>query len=167
MAPSTAVTRGRWDALFADLSGEWEGEQARDLDAEVRDRTAAERARLTLADRLVAHRGATVTVRTGAGAVRGSIADAAADWLLVGDTLVPLTAVQSVTGLGAAATEPDARPRARLSLGYALRRLDGDVVCALVDGRTVRGTIERVGRDHLDVAGETVAFTALASVRPA
>lgn len=162
------MERGRWDALFADLEAELDGEEARELDAEVRDRTQAERARLALADRLAAHRGAQVSVIThGAGTITGRLDDAAPNWLVVGGVLVPRTAILGVRGLGPGAVEPDARPRARLSMGYALRAMAGEVVCTFVDGRTLRATIERVGKDHVDLDGEAVPFRAIAAIRPA
>ena len=161
------MERGRWDALFADLEGELAGEYARDLDAEVRDRTRREHARLTLADRLRAHRGATVTARTTGGAtVTGALTDADRDWLLVGDTLVLRSAILAVTGLGPDATDPDTKPLTR-PVGYALRAMSGPVTCAFTDGGTLTGRIERVGKDHVDVGGTTVPFRALATVRPA
>ena len=162
------MERGRWDALFADLEGELAGEEARDLDAEVRDRTRREHARLALADRLAAHQGATITVTTlGAGSITGLLTDAARDWLLVGATLIPRTAVLGVSGLTTIATDPDAAPKMRKSVGYALRAMAGPVTCTFVDGRTVRATIERVGRDHVDLDGTTVPFRAIAAIRPA
>jgi len=159
----------RWDALFADLEAELEGEEARELDGEVRDRTRREHARLTLADRLVAHEGVTVTVTTTAGPVRGVVTDAAKDWVLVDQTLIPRTAIVSVRGLGAAARDPEQRPVAELPVGYALRRLAAEhdeVTCTFADGRTTRGAITRVGRDHVDIGGEAIPFRAIATVRP-
>lgn len=162
------MERGRWDALFADLEGELAGEHARELDDEVDDRTRAEHARLTLADRLVANKGATVAVATtGAGTVSGPLTDAAKDWLMVGDTVIPRTSVLTVSGLGPDAIDPETRPLTRLTLGYALRRLDGEVVCVLTDGRVLTATIERVGKDHADLGGQAVPFRAIAAIRPA
>ncbi len=162
--------RGRWDALFDDLAGELAGEQARDFDAEVRDRIQVEQARQTLADRLVAHQGAAVTVTTqGAGVVRGVVTDAAKDWLLVGDTLIPRTAVLAVEGLGSYARSPDARPEAEAAIGHVLRQLadeHDEVTCTFVDGQTLRGLITRVGRDYVDVGDRAIPFRAIATIRP-
>ena len=164
------MARGRWDALFADLEAELDGERARELDDEVRDRTRLEHARIALADRLAAQHGAEVAVTTfGAGVVRGPLTDSGKDWLLVGETLVPRAAVRTVEGLGPAAVDPDTT-RLRLPLGVALRALARrhDVVtCTFTDGATLRGRIERVGKDAVDVAGHVVPFRALATVRPA
>jgi len=163
-----AVERGRWDALFADLEGELAGERARDLDGEIDDRTRAEHARLTLADRLAAHRGERITVTTTGGpSVSGPLTDAAKDWLLVGDVLVPRTSVLTIAGLGSRARDPDARPLKPLTLGYALRRMPPEVTCVLTDGRVLTATIERVGKDHVDLGGHAVPFRVIAVIRPA
>ncbi|HWL38600.1 MAG TPA: hypothetical protein VNQ77_20600 [Frankiaceae bacterium] len=164
------MERGRWDALFADLEAELDGEEARELDAEVRDRAAVEHARLTLADRLVAHVGAHVAVTTaGAGVLRGRLTGAARDWLTVGDTLVPRLAVLGVSGLGEAATEPEERPRAPRTIASVLRGMayEGPVTCVFTDGRTLTAPIERVGKDHVDLGGTAVPFRAVAAIRPA
>lgn len=164
------MERGRWDALFADLEAELDGEEARERDAEVRDRTRIEHGRLTLADRLVASVGAEVTVTTtGAGTVTGRLRAAARDWLLVDGTLVTRTAVTGVRGLTGYAVEPDARARAASTIGARFRALaeaGTPVTCVFVDGRVVTATIERVGKDHVDLDGQAVPFRALATIRP-
>jgi hypothetical protein len=183
--------QGRWEALFADLDAEFEAAEAAELDAEVRDRARREVARLHLADRLAPAVGhpVVVTVR-GAGAVRGRLADAAPEWLLVSeppalDCLVPAAAVLAVSGLGAASVEPGtgSRVAARLTLGYALRglaRRRTPVALTLVDGSALDGTFDRVGGDFVELAehpaGEarrpgavravrTVPFHAIGAVR--
>lgn len=75
-----------------------------------------------------------------------------------GVDLVPLAAVTGVEGLtlaSAPAVEPDGPPVLRLGLAVVLRSLARDrayVRVRLVGGRTVGGTVDRVGVDHLDVA---------------
>ena len=163
--------RGRWEALFADLEAEYDAAGSDEHDAEVRDRVRIEHARLTLADRLRAHVGATITVTTnGAGVIRGTLTDAEPGWLVLGDTLVPASAIREVGGLGPRASEPKPAPKRPLPLGYALRALadSGDpVACTFTDGRTVRATIERVGADHVDIGGVAVPFRRIAAIRPA
>lgn len=164
------MERGRWDALFADLEAELDGEEARERDAEVHERTRIEHGRLTLADRLVASVGADVTVTTSVGTLHGRLNAAARDWLLVDDTLVTRTAVVSVRGLTGYAVEPDARARAAGTIGGRLRALAAEqtpVTCVFADGRCVTVTIGRVGKDHVDLDGAAVPFRALATIRPA
>jgi hypothetical protein len=163
------IVAGRWAALFADLDGEADAAEAADLRAEVLTRTKIEHARLTLADRLRAHEGVEVTVTVGAGTLRGRLADAAPEWLLVDETLVAATAVLAVQGLGPNAGAPESRPRKPLPLGVLLRMLadrGDEVTCTFADGRTVRGTIGRVGADHVDIGDRVVPYAALATVRP-
>ncbi|MDQ1711536.1 MAG: hypothetical protein QOE45_986 [Frankiaceae bacterium] len=172
----------RWAALFADLAAELDAAEAAETDAEIRDRTRRELARVPLAGRLVAALGAEVTVTTRAGATSGTLADAGPGWLLVGDTLVAEAAVTSIQGLGPYADAPGAVRRA-LTIGYALRALARrrvPVAITLTDGLSLDGTLDRVGADHAELAvhppGEprrpdnvtgtrTIPFAAIATVR--
>lgn len=170
----------RWEALFADLEGEFAAAQAADLDVEVRDRARREVATLRLLDRLRSAEGHEVSLHlAGAGAVRGRLAALGAGWVLVAETagleaLVPLAAVLSVTGLGALSATPgsEGQVAARLDLGYALRGLSRrreQVALVLTDGTVVHGTIDRVGADFVEVAehpaGEARRPAAVRAVR--
>lgn len=152
----------RWEELFADLEGQYDEVERAEMAGEVADRTRREAARLRLLDRLGPATGSMLTVRVvGVGAVRGRLTGAGADWLLLAesaarDLLVPLAAVLWVTGLSARSVEPGSAGyvAGRLDLGYALRRLARDRATAriaLVDGSVVAGTIDRVGRDFVEL----------------
>jgi hypothetical protein len=182
----------RWEELFHDLEGQLEAADARELAAEVADRTRREAARLRLLDRLRPSLGRPLRLNVlGVGAVAGRLAAVGSQWLLVAgeqarETLVPLQAIVSVSGLGDGAVDPSSSDQvfARLGLGSALRGIARDrvvVTAWLVDGGTVRGTVDRVGADYFELAeqhglGETVRgraswgvlsvpFPALAAVR--
>jgi hypothetical protein len=152
----------RWQALFDDLEAQFDAAQAAELAAEVAERTRRESALLRLADRLRAAEGALLTVSLpGAGVLRGRLLDAGTDWLLLDEgaareVLVPLVAVLGVTGAGARSAVPDDGPVAkRLDLRWALRglaRSRSGVALGLVDGSLVTGTLDRVAKDHLDLA---------------
>jgi hypothetical protein len=153
----------RWQALFADLEAQYDAAQAAELAAEVADRTRREAARLRLSDRLAGALGGEVVVEVwGTGAVRGRLASAGVDWLLLeeatgAEVLVPEDAVTSVRGLTAWSQSPDSGGvvAARLDLRYALRgvaRGRGGVSVALRDGSVLGGTIDRVGLDFIEVA---------------
>lgn len=153
----------RWSAFFRDLEAEFAGLEAADLDPEVRDRSRAELARVPLADRLRAAVEHPLTVRVaGVGAVRGRLLDLGPDWLLLaesaaGETVVPLAAITSVTGLGTATAAPGTAGQvtARLTLAYALRGLAmRRLPVALVtrDGEVAHGTLDRVGADFVELA---------------
>ncbi|MFL6240070.1 MAG: hypothetical protein ACJ735_11330 [Actinomycetes bacterium] len=180
-----------WEALFADLSGEFEAAEAAELAAEVDDRTRHLSARLRLVDRLRPAVGRTIRLHVAhLGAVSGCLLDVGPDWLLLGDagnrqTLVPAVAVLAVSGLDASAAEPGTESvvLSRLRLGYVLRALARDrarVVVVLSDGSARTGTVERVGADHISLAdqgGESgrpsirdvlaVPFSAVVAVRSA
>jgi len=148
----------RWEHLFADLEAQADAAQLASFDAQVRDRTRAERASVELASRLLHARDTTVSVTTHDGVTtRGSVADAAAGWVLIVEsatqTLVPLTAVAFLTGLGPRVADVTEVER-RLSLGHALRALARDrtrVVIATQAG-DVTGVIGVVGADYLEVS---------------
>lgn len=190
----------RWERFFDDLedqlASEWEAERAA-LDTE------AERLRLSqvsLRDRLHA------LVADDAAPASFSLVDASthvarvtrvgADWVQLragpssgGTLVVPIGSIESV-GMPQAAMLPSARPAPpssalleRMTLGFALRdlvRRRSAVTIHLVGGRTLSGTIDRAGSDHLDIAlhdpgaprragsvtgHRIVAFTALAWLR--
>jgi hypothetical protein len=184
----------RWDNLFDDLEGQLEQE----LSAEELDVRAEEErlrlGRLSLRDRIVA-----VAEAQDAAGIRLLLADGTShtvkpqtfgrDWLsatLLSDSthapqaIVPMTAIASVVFTRAqAAVSLSATPSelsqtslpARLTLSFVLRDLCRRRVA--VDVSTVtglqHGTIDRVGRDHLDLAvhemGEARRETAVRELR--
>ena len=168
----------RWDRFFEDLEdqldSEWEAERAA-LDTE------AERLRLSrvaLRERLVAlcrePRGVALHLQDG-GVHSGRLARVGADWCaLVGDApggagngvgagavVVPLWAVTDVAApidaMLASVRDADPGPALaqRMGFGFVLRDLVRrriSVALHLEGGRTLDGTIDRAGADHLDVA---------------
>ena len=168
----------RWDNLFDDLESQLEQE----LGAEEGDLLAEEErlrlGRLTLRDRVVAmtrqgdgaperlrlalRDGSTVTVAVGS---------VGRDWLVGeligarrGSSVVPLSAVAALLPTTeqlarSVATEPSVEPAvslsARLGLAFVLRdlcRRRAAVDLSTASGERLHGTIDRVGRDHLDLA---------------
>ncbi|MEI2777163.1 MAG: hypothetical protein V9G19_14570 [Tetrasphaera sp.] len=147
----------RWARLFADLEMAFEAEERRRRDSEVADRTRRERAGVTLAARLTAHRGQPLQARLLGGLrVEGQLIDVGRDWCAITAgasraLVVPLPAIASVTGL---THRGDFAPR-RFALGYALRGISRDRAPALVTdvlGTGFQGTIDVVGKDFLDLA---------------
>lgn len=183
----------RWAALFADLEAQLAAAADADLAGEVAERQRIEVARLELADRVRAARGIEITVGLVTGeSERGVVSRTGPDWLLLADpgrpdALVPLAAVDWVRGLPpyAHVEESVGAVEARLDLGYVLRGLARDravVRLTLTDRRSVTGTVDRVGRDFLDLAEHaaddarraeavdavrTVPLRAVVGVRPA
>lgn len=153
----------RWDELFTDLEAQLAAALDAELSVEVADRVRSENARAGLAERLAGASGREVRVVALGGAVStGVLRRTGPDWLLVAeaggsDVLVPLASVGVVTGLTGAVATPGGPGvvAARLGLGHALRGIARDrlpVVLDLVDGTSTGGTVERVGRDHLDLS---------------
>jgi hypothetical protein len=150
----------RWDRLFEDLEAQLALDESRELGAEIADRTRRERALLDAQARLLANLGAGgIALRLPAGVVVGRLVDVGPDWVLLEPrpdrpVLVPLSAVRAVTGLEAGARRAGVVAR-RFVLGAALRAVSRDratVELVDVDGRTVTGTIDVVGSDHLELS---------------
>jgi hypothetical protein len=168
----------RWDDLFDDLEGQLEqelGAEEVDLLAEeerlrlgrlsLRDRVLAmTRAGEAAADelRLVLRDGTTVMVAVGS---------VGRDWLVGelggprrGSCLVPLGAIASVlptaeqlsrSVLGEPSSESAVSLSGRLGLSFVLRdlcRRRAALELSTASGGRLHGTIDRVGRDHLDLA---------------
>jgi hypothetical protein len=152
----------RWEQLFEDLESQLEQLSLAERDADIADRTRAELARVSLLDRLRASVGRTVICSLSDGAVvRGRLNRVGADFVLLsrarGETVVPLTAMVLVEGLGEGAVSADVAGRvvSRLGLTAVLRSLSRDRsavrLCVGCD-RALVGTLQRVGSDFLQLA---------------
>ncbi|WP_245706796.1 hypothetical protein [Austwickia chelonae] len=150
----------RWERLFEDLEAQWDADAQASRAAEVADRTRRERATVTLVDRLAVHRGKLAILLAGGQRVEGEPQEIGADFVVLAEHgrrhLVPLAAVVQITGLGgrSAGARQAARIR-RFGLGYALRALARDRVAVVLEdlsGRSLTGTVDVVGADHLDLS---------------
>ncbi|NHU84481.1 hypothetical protein GWK18_02505 [Kocuria sp. JC486] len=150
----------RWDDLFADMEAQLAAERYRGVEMEAAELTRAETAEALLEDRFGAHLGSPVRIslRGGRG-LDGFVASAGAGWVVLEEqgheTLVPLAAVDWIEGLGVRRQSPE--HRRRLGLPHAMRALAtarAAVQLHLTSGPSVvlEGTIDRAGRDHLDLA---------------
>jgi len=166
----------RWERLFADLETQFAAADDDELAAELADRTRAEVARVSVADRLRAATGTSIeVVLEGGHLVSGPVARTGAGWLLLdtggaGSALVVTTAITELRGLGVDAVPPAALDpvAARLDLGHVLRGIARDRsagAIGLVDGRILHATIDRVGRDFIDVAAPSVEDSRRSGVR--
>lgn len=149
----------RWEGLFEDLEGQLAAEERRERDAEVADRTRAERARIAMAERYAAGRGSRITITTVPGTTfAGVLSDLGGDWVLLRDAagrelLVATAAVVGVSGLSSR-SDPAVTAR-RFTLGYALRALSRDrapVIVTDISGGQVTGTIDAVGLDWCELS---------------
>ena len=181
----------RWDSLFDDFEAQLASAARLDQEAQVADIVRAEQAGVGMAERLRGHGDAPVELVLRAGVrVRGRISQVADAWFVVDSAphsvLVPMGSVVAASGLGRGARSETSTVRRSLSLASGLRALARDraFVSCLADGgagepHTVRGTIDTVGRDYLElavrrgddwaaprsVATSIVPFSALIAVR--
>jgi len=166
----------RWERLFADLEAQLSSDEARELAAEVADRTRRERAQVGLHERFAAVVDrAVVEMRVaGVGLLRGLVTGSGPDWVLLDHraehpltvvassgaerrvdrpVLVATAAIRSVTGLAGA--EHTGAVAKGFALGSALRAVSRDravVDVVDVDGSVLTGTIDGVGLDYVEVA---------------
>ena len=167
-------------ALFDDLEGQASTLYATERTAEVADRSRAEYQQVTLASRLMASLGTSVTLGVrGPGAVAGTVERVAEGWVLVStgehDWVVSIAAVATVESASVRSVPEVAwSPLTRLGLPSALRRIaeaGEECVLHLVDGSRHDGVLRRVGADFCElVEGQDrrtvlVAFTALAAAQ--
>lgn len=167
-------------SLFEDLEQQAAGIELAERDAELADRARGEYAAVTLADRVHASLGRTVTLALGQDeVVEGPLLDAGRDWATVGGQgtgtwLVRLEAVAVAHGLSTRSLPEPARPvTARLGFGSALHRLaDGgaDLRLLLASGRLGPVSVLRIGADFVELVagagtpGTVVAFGAIRAV---
>lgn len=168
-------------SLFEDLEQQAAGIELAERDAELADRARGEYAAVTLADRVHASLGRTVTLALARDeVVEGPLMDAGRDWVMVGRQgtagtwLVRLEAVAVAHGLSARSLPEPARPvTARLGFGAALHRLaDGgaDLRLLLGTGGLGPASVLRIGADFVEVGpgagmpGTVVAFGAIRAV---
>jgi hypothetical protein len=165
----------RWDHLFEDLAGQLEYELQSEQDDLHHEEERLRLGRLPLRDRLVALRGASdpaaarIRCRLRSGdIVRLRLVTVGRDWM-AGDldgapgqvqAIVPLSAVDALiltpehAQLSLAPVMERSELAARLGIAFLLRDLCRRRAAVTVRTYTgdVTGTIDRVGRDHLDLA---------------
>lgn len=159
----------RWNDLFADLEGQLEAELGAQADEERAEQERFRIGRLTMRDRilrgpellevqLASHDRLTIRrVHVGKDWVSGELIDGGGRNTQV---VVPLGAVAAISwtreGIASSCAEPRGEEdalAARLAIGFVLRDLCRRRVPVELRGQGTRmGTIDRVGRDHLDIA---------------
>ncbi|WP_125609634.1 LSm family protein [Specibacter cremeus] len=148
----------RWDALFGDLDAQWHAVEQRELEAEVNELARIELAQSTLADALRGSLGGAIAATLRSGAVlHGELLRVAPEWLLLGSAgrclVVPMAALAQVRGAGGVLAADPARIPYTLPAALRLLARNRAVVTIEVDGgRSLRGVLDRVGVDHVQLA---------------
>jgi hypothetical protein len=153
----------RWDALFDDLEAQAQTLAQAERAAEIEDRTRGEVGALSVFDRLRPAVGTPLRVRLlGPVTVGGTATRVGPDWLLLDEgggreAVLALAGVVAVHGLGRAVAPPDSAGavESRLRLPTVLRGIARDrsgVRLHLTDGSALDGTVDRVGRDFVELA---------------
>lgn len=182
----------RWDALFDDMEAQLAASERLELDADIVERARADAAAVELADRLRGSVGLTIRVHLASGSTfEGILSHAGSEALVLTgprhQLLIPYSAAVRYLGLSRRAVAELSKVRQRLGLASALRALARDrsglevlVLRGSGGESTLHGVIDRVGRDHLDLAvtadGEerreanvrqmaTIPFSALAGLK--
>lgn len=159
----------RFERIFDDLEGRFAHHEQQEMRAVSEDLARAERAQLTLADRLRGAAGLSLTVHVGATLrLGGVVEDVGPEWVALREqksaqrAVVPLAAIVLVQGLSTRARPVEEPLRSPLGLGSVLREIarDRSVVRVETTAGAVIGRIAAVGADAIDVhslpTGETV-----------
>lgn len=159
----------RWDRVFADLEAQARTYADGELADEIADRTRREWARISLADRLGAARLRTMSIRVhdapaGFRALRLTVSAVGTDWFLGAshtgsvpvEWLLPTSSLLTVDDLGGSARSPDTKGLVdqRYDFSAILRGWVRDrrpVVIGVAGVGEVSGTLDRAGRDHVDI----------------
>jgi len=163
----------RWDDLFDDLAARTEHTHRLEREGEVADRIRRDEATVLLAARVRAATGDLGLVLRDGSSLNGLVEGVGPDWILVRDAttqrqvLLPAGAVSAVRDAPRHSAAPQGAVAARRTLVLAIRALaDAGVDVRVRAGSfEVRGTITRVGADHLDlVVDRSARGTAAVSV---
>ena len=154
----------RWDELFEDMEAQLEQAHVRTVEQEAVETARAELSRLSLLERLAAHRERPVRLRPTRGdTLEGVLADVGAGWVVVRERhlqhLVPLHSVAWWEGLPRRfEVLPERSTIRRLGMGHVLRALSTARVHVRVllqdpaGQGELEGTLDAVGQDFFDVA---------------
>ena len=159
------------DDYLDDLSADFAAKLRAQRQAEATELSAADAAEVTLSGRLLASKGTAVEIRLINGeSLRGEVADAAASWLILRllrmDIFIWYSAIEVVSGLGTAPQWPtlvEARVPGTVKLReFAATRRE---VQFTTQNQTLKGYIERVGADFVDIVDhgrhEAIALSGL------
>lgn len=150
---------------LADLEGQFDQERRDSVMLDRDELLVQERAAVSFAQRIFACRGRTLTLALRGGVqVSGIVMDAAHQWVLLDvggeEFLIPLAAVVQASPLGRAMLD-DEQISLKLSISSVLRRFSYGYVNLVIehDGGMVRGVIDGVYSDHVDILPNYEAYS--------
>ena len=149
----------RWDALFADLQAQAAAQRQEDFESNVAEVVALEWSRVEMVDRIRGHAGQRVAIRLRGGeSVTLEVRAVGSDWLSGSGAgyqwLIPVQAVDMISGLTRRVQAEPSQARRRLSIASPLRALADArhyIVVRGANGVLTEGALLGVGRDFLDV----------------
>ena len=151
----------RWESLFQDLEAQFAAATLTAVEGEITERSRLELAALTTMDRIRGQQGVTLRIRTPSGALfSGIVQHVGSEWLVLatgsGAAMIPAIALSTVEGMARrTATEPSA-VATKVQVGSVYRAFARDrtllTVQLAVGGTRLEGTIDRVGKDFLELA---------------
>ncbi|WP_193105309.1 hypothetical protein [Brachybacterium sp. FME24] len=150
----------RFERIFDDLEGRFEHHEREEMRAVSEDLARAERAQLSLADRLRGAGDHPLTLHLGASLCLGGIVEEVGEeWLALREegsaqrAIVPFVAIALVQGLPTRARPAEESLRSPLGLGSVLRAIARDraVVRLETTAGGITGRIAAVGADAVDV----------------
>ena len=151
----------RWDALFRDLEAQFAAADLLATESQIAEQSRVELAAVTVLDRLRGQAGAVLRIRVSSGALfAGSLRQVGSEWLVLetgpGAALIPAGALRAVEGMGRRAAGEPSAVTTRLGLGSVFRAFGRDRTLVTIQradsGARIDGTIDRVGKDFLEVA---------------
>lgn len=156
----------RWTRLFDDLEAQLVALEHAELEAEVAEVTRSQRGSVSVIEALTADIGRSLNIEAlGIGRIKGQLSEVGSNWCMLEmavhgparrrSVLVSMSAIQTLSGLSGSVDQRGGASQRRFDMRSALRALAREramVRIHLASGSTVTGTIDRVGRDHVDLA---------------
>jgi len=152
----------RWEAFFSDLDSRMQALERLSVHSEIREKTRAEAAQITLVDRLLGSVGKHLEVTLMNGEkLSGTLTSAYAQWILLSgahtESVIVTGAIAMATGLSTTIGPPPGSAAKRLGLGHVLRTFarDRSEVRLSLLHVDITGVCDRVGADYVEITRHT------------
>jgi hypothetical protein len=145
----------RWQRLFDDLEAQLRAAESAGHDADVLGLVSVERARLSLVARLAAGANLVDLVLADGARVQGRLVQHGQDWLALSDGPAEVLVLAHAITQAAAPVRDGGDRTSRIGLRTVLRGLARRrcyVRAGLTSGRSLGGTLDSTGADHVELA---------------